>query len=157
MRRGKTMLNYVLSAGMAYPLYSVFLTFPIFFSVSAPNNIKMPKRSSDVCACLRSCSRACVRMSISSAEPVHRYSRNLVQRYALRGHLKAVLLVLPVSNNNMADARKCGSIANIVLLNLEPEVIWDTLTELFLTWLRFFLPWLRFFRSFSSVVREMPG
>jgi hypothetical protein len=24
-------------------------------------------------------------------------------------------------------------------------------------WLRFFLPWLRFFRSFSSVVRQMPG
>jgi hypothetical protein len=67
------MLNDVLSVGMAYSLYSIFLAFPIFFSVSAP------KRSPGMCACLRSFARACVRMSISSAEPVNRFSRNLVR------------------------------------------------------------------------------
>jgi hypothetical protein len=50
------------------------------------------------------------------------------ERYALGGHLKTVLLVLLVSNN-MADARKCEAVANLVPLNLEPEVNCDKMSR----------------------------
>jgi hypothetical protein len=51
------------------------------------------------------------------------------ERYALGGHLKAVILVLLVSNNNMADGRKFEAVANLVPLNLEPEVICNKMSR----------------------------
>jgi hypothetical protein len=51
------------------------------------------------------------------------------ERYALGRHLKRVLLVLLVNDNNMEDARKCEAVANLVPLNLKPEVFCDKMSR----------------------------
>lgn len=75
-----------------------------------------------MCKCLRSCARACI-CPFQVLNQLIDFHETWFERYALGGHLKTVLLVLLVSNNNMADARKCEAVANLVPLNLEPEVI----------------------------------
>lgn len=117
------MLNYVLSVRMAYSLYSTFLTFSIFL-------VFLPLR--DRPACVRASVRVRVRACICSFQVLNQlidFYETWCERYALGGHLKAVLLVL-LDSNNMADARKCEAVANLVSLKLEPEMICDNMSRI---------------------------
>jgi hypothetical protein len=117
------MLNYVLSVGMAYSLYSIVLTFPIFL-------VFLPLR--DRPACVRACVRVRVHAYVCPFQVLNQlidFHETWCERYALGIYLKALLLVLLVSNNNMEDARKCEAVANLVPLNLEPEVNCDNVSR----------------------------
>jgi len=84
-------------------------------------------RPACVCFCVRVRVRACM-YSFHVLNQLIDFHETSCERYALGGHLKAVIFVL-LDSNNMADARKCEAVANLVSLILEPEVICDNMSR----------------------------